>query len=30
VLESTGYHVEAIERPLGDGNVDDVFLCRRP
>ena len=30
VLESVGYRVEGTPRPLGDGAVDEVFLCRRP
>ncbi|WP_394829685.1 class I SAM-dependent methyltransferase [Pendulispora albinea] len=29
LLESTGYDVEIIERPFGDGESDEVFLCRR-
>lgn len=29
ILESTGYHVEMIQRPLDDGAVDEIFLCRR-
>jgi trans-aconitate methyltransferase len=29
VLSSVGYHVGMIERPLGDGKVDQVFLCQR-
>jgi hypothetical protein len=30
VLASVGYRVETIARPLGDGEVDEIFLCRRP
>jgi SAM-dependent methyltransferase len=30
ILAAVGYHVETVSRPIGDGNVDDVFLCRRP
>jgi trans-aconitate methyltransferase len=30
ILASPGYRVESMERPLGDGEVDHVFLCRRP
>jgi SAM-dependent methyltransferase len=29
-LESAGYQVEMIERPIGEGVTDRVFLCRRP
>ncbi|MDQ3487005.1 MAG: class I SAM-dependent methyltransferase [Acidobacteriota bacterium] len=29
VLASTGYSVETMHRPIGDGEFDDVFLCRR-
>ncbi len=29
ILASAGYRVETIERPIGDGKIDDVFLCRR-
>ena len=28
VLASAGYIVETMHRPIGDGEVDDVFLCR--
>jgi SAM-dependent methyltransferase len=30
VLASAGYSVEAMHRPIGEGQFDDVFLCRRP
>jgi SAM-dependent methyltransferase len=30
VLSSVGYQVEEFERPLDDGDADQVFLCRRP
>jgi len=30
ILSSVGYKVETIARPLGDGEVDEIFLCRRP
>ena len=30
LLASVGYQVETIARPLGDGEVDEIFLCRRP
>lgn len=30
VLASVGYGVEMFERPLDDGEVDEVFLCRKP
>jgi SAM-dependent methyltransferase len=30
VLENVGYLVEPLRRPLGDGEFDQVFLCRRP
>jgi trans-aconitate methyltransferase len=29
VLETAGYRVEGLERPLGNGAVDRIFLCRR-
>ncbi|PTL82828.1 trans-aconitate 2-methyltransferase [Vitiosangium sp. GDMCC 1.1324] len=29
ILESVGYRVETFERPLGEGQFDQVFLCRR-
>ncbi|MBP7570211.1 MAG: hypothetical protein KBA95_09155 [Acidobacteria bacterium] len=30
LLESVGYAVETIQRPIGSGEVDRVFLGRRP
>jgi SAM-dependent methyltransferase len=30
ILASVGYVVEPAERPPGDGQVDDIFVCRRP
>ena len=30
VLTTAGYLVESLERPLGDGASDQIFLCRRP
>jgi hypothetical protein len=30
LLASAGYRVGTMERPLGDGRFDEVFLCRRP
>lgn len=30
ILASAGYRVEMIERPVGEGEADQVFLCRRP
>lgn len=30
LFATAGYLVEPLERPLGDGEVDEVFLCRRP
>lgn len=30
LLASAGYDVETMHRPIGDGAVDKVFLCRRP
>jgi SAM-dependent methyltransferase len=30
VLASAGYRVETLERPIGAGKVDEIFLCRRP
>lgn len=30
VLAGAGYHVGTFERPLDDGEVDEMFLCFRP
>lgn len=30
ILSAAGYRVEMIERPVGDGETDQIFLCRRP
>ena len=30
ILASAGYRVEMIGRPVGEGETDQVFLCRRP
>lgn len=30
ILTRAGYFVESMHRPIGGGEVDDVFLCRRP
>ena len=30
LLSEIGYQVESIQRPIGDGASDEVFLCRRP
>ncbi|MBC8072616.1 MAG: methyltransferase domain-containing protein [Deltaproteobacteria bacterium] len=30
LLEGVGYRVEGIARPIGDGEHDEVLLCRRP
>jgi trans-aconitate methyltransferase len=30
LLASTGYEVGTMQRPLGDGAYDEIFLCRRP
>jgi trans-aconitate methyltransferase len=30
ILAEVGYRVEAIDRPIGEGEVDQVFLCLRP
>jgi SAM-dependent methyltransferase len=29
ILETTGFQVELIDRPIGDGECDQVFLCRK-
>lgn len=29
VLGASGFRVETIERPIGNGDVDRIFLCRR-
>lgn len=30
LLRGAGYQRELIERPIGGGEVDEIFLCRRP
>jgi hypothetical protein len=30
LLGTAGFQVETIERPIGDGKMDQIFLCRRP
>lgn len=30
VLTEAGFLVETLQRPIGDGELDDIFLCRRP
>lgn len=30
LLDEAGYAVEAVRRPIGDGETDEIFLCRRP
>ncbi|MCA9670907.1 MAG: class I SAM-dependent methyltransferase, partial [Myxococcales bacterium] len=30
VLSRAGYAVEIAERPIGEGAVDEIFVCRRP
>jgi len=30
ILAEVGYGVELALRPIGDGEVDEVFLSRRP
>lgn len=30
LLTEAGYEVEPVGRPIGDGETDEVFLCRRP
>ena len=30
ILSEAGYEVEMLERPIGEGETDQVFLCRRP
>lgn len=30
ILAAAGYRVETMERPVADGAVDEIFLCRRP
>jgi SAM-dependent methyltransferase len=29
ILRSAGYEVESLERPIGEGHTDEIFLCRR-
>ena len=30
LLAETGYAVESVRRPIGDEEMDEIFLCRRP
>lgn len=30
ILATAGYRVETVERPVGEGAVGEIFLCRRP
>jgi SAM-dependent methyltransferase len=30
LFSDVGYEVDTVRRPLGDGQTDEVFLCRRP
>ena len=30
LLGEAGFVVESVRRPIGDGETDEVFLCRRP
>jgi hypothetical protein len=30
ILAAAGYRVETMERPVADGAVDEIFVCRRP
>jgi SAM-dependent methyltransferase len=30
LLAAAGYDVEIVRRPIGDGETDEIFLCRRP
>lgn len=30
LLAQAGFEVEMMQRPIGDGETDEVFLCRRP
>jgi hypothetical protein len=30
LLTGAGFTVESVRRPIGDGETDEVFLCRRP
>lgn len=30
LLRTAGFEVETIERPIGNGEMDRIFLCRRP
>jgi hypothetical protein len=30
LLQTVGYQVETMRRPLGDDQFDEIFLCRRP
>jgi SAM-dependent methyltransferase len=30
LLAAAGYVVETVRRPIGDGETDEIFLCRRP
>ena len=30
LLQETGFIVGSARRPMGDGETDEVFVCRRP
>ena len=30
VLEQAGYRVESMQRPVGEGITDEIFLCKKP
>ena len=30
LLQEAGFVVDSVRRPIGDGETDEVFLCRRP
>jgi hypothetical protein len=30
LLEEAGFAAESVRRPIGDGETDEIFVCRRP
>jgi hypothetical protein len=30
LLHDAGFTVEIVRRPIGDGDTDEIFVCRRP
>ena len=30
LLQGAGFAVDSVRRPIGDGETDEIFVCRRP